>query len=568
MLKRYLLLCIFVLSLSNLTIIASSRTGRGATQRSGASHGQASRPSSPDNWIGGTGVWSNGTFWSNGLPGAGSDVNINTSSDYVTLDTSSSINSLTLGGSVGFPGTSTLIGDGNAHTLNITGPLSIGQSGELELRNDTLTAGSLNTSGYVFVGDGSSLTINGDAVINSGGLLQTGGLDGVGGNTLNITGTVTNGPGGFFYVLGQGDVANVGQLVDHNYVQIGPGATLNLTNQAGLTDIASDADYTVQGTFTAQGGSALAHLTTLEGALGLINGQDTTITPMGGTFTLNGSSGFGGDFGLAYGTALHLHGNFNAISGAIGIGFPQGGGNDSLNITGNLTLQPHAVLLIQGQNELVSVGSLTVMNGGALGGYVGVAQEDTLRVSGDVINSGCIGYCAVLSTGGNTYDIGGTFTDTSTGSLSILANDQMNAVAVVNSGFMALAAGSRINTGDLTLNPGSGLGIGIAGPNNFAIILATGSVSLNGELFVNVAGYDPPAGQEFKFLTFTPGALSGTFSSVVSNGENFVVDYDNSDGFVALVAESNGSTPEPGSFVLFGSGVISLAAMARRKVKR
>ena len=69
------------------------------------------------------------------------------------------------------------------------------------------------------------------------------------------------------------------------------------------------------------------------------------------------------------------------------------------------------------------------------------------------------------------------------------------------------------------------------------MILTTGSVALNGELHVTLSGYDPPVGQEFKFLTFTPGALSGTFSGVSSNGENFVVDYDNSGGYVALVAE-------------------------------
>src|SRR5271167_4925440 len=33
-------------------------------------------PSSPDNWNGGTGNWSNGANWNNGVPGATSDVTI------------------------------------------------------------------------------------------------------------------------------------------------------------------------------------------------------------------------------------------------------------------------------------------------------------------------------------------------------------------------------------------------------------------------------------------------------------------------------------------------------------
>jgi hypothetical protein len=567
--SKYLPICLLVLALIPVASATGPRShdrGSRAAERNSSQGATLLRPASPDDWLGGTGNWSNGSDWSSGLPGSGSDVTINTSSDYVTLDTSSSINSLTLGGAVGFPGTSTLIGDGNAHTLNIAGPLTINQSGYFQLLNDNVTAGSVSTSGYLLLAAGSTLTVNGDVTINSGGLLETGG-SGSGNNTLNVTGTVTSGPGGFFYVIGPGDVANVGQLVNHNYVQIGNGATLNLTNQSGLTDINLDANYIVQGTFTAQGNSALANLTTVEGALSLYNGQNTNITPLGGTLTLNGSSGFGGSIWIADGTTVHLNGNFDAVSGAVSVGYPKESGSDSLYITGNLTLNPSAFLQIGGNNGLVSVGSLTVMNGGGLGGFVGLAQGETLRVSGDIINSGCIGYCDVLSTGGNTYYVGGTFNNTSTGNVSILANDQINANALINSGFIALAADARINAGSLTLNPGSWLSIGITGPNDFAMILTTGSVALNGELFVNVAGYDPPAGQAFKFLTFTPGALSGTFSSVVSNGENFVVDYNDAGGYADLIAGGSGGTvPEPGSFLLFGSGVLGIAAVARRKI--
>lgn len=563
---KHLPLCVTVLCLLNFAVATDSQSRHSPNGARPLSPTRSiGLPSSPDDWLGGTGNWSNGSDWSSGLPGSASDVTINTSSDYVTLDTSGSINSLTLGGAVGYPGTSTLIGDGSAHTLNIAGPLTINQSGYFQLLNDNVTAGSVTTSGELFLNQGSTLTVNGDVIINNAGALILTGYLGGGNNTLNVTGTVTNGPGGAFYVLGQGDVANVGQLINHNYVQIGPGATLNLTNQNGLTDINLDANYIVQGTFTAQGNSALAQLTTVEGALSLYNGQNTNITPLGGTFTLNGSSGFGGSIWIADGTTVHLNGNFDAVSGAVSVGYPKESGSDSLYITGNLTLQPNAVLLIQGQNELVSVGSLTVMNGGALGGFVGLAQGETLRVSGDIMNSGCIGYCDVSSTGGNTYDVGGTFNNTSTGNVSILANDQINANALINSGFIALAADARINAGSLTLNPGSWLGIGITGPNDFAMILATGSVALNGELFVNVAGYNPPVGQEFKFLTFTPGALSGTFSSIVSNGENFIVQYNDSGGYADLIAEGNSTVPEPGGFVLFGSGVLGIAAWVGRK---
>ena len=95
-------------------------------------------PSSPDNWLGGTGNWSNAADWSAGLPGSGNDVFINTGSDNVTLDTSFSINSLTLGGSTG---SSQLIADGNPYTLTIVGALTINQSGNLYLSNDSYDGG-------------------------------------------------------------------------------------------------------------------------------------------------------------------------------------------------------------------------------------------------------------------------------------------------------------------------------------------------------------------------------------------------------------------------------------------
>lgn len=87
----------------------------------------------PDNWLGGTGNWSNGADWSAGLPGSNSDVLINTGNDNVTLDTGASITSLTLGGA---SGASSLVGDGNGHTVNIASALTVNSSGNLTLNGD------------------------------------------------------------------------------------------------------------------------------------------------------------------------------------------------------------------------------------------------------------------------------------------------------------------------------------------------------------------------------------------------------------------------------------------------
>ena len=75
---------------------------------------------------------------------------------------------------------------------------------------------------------------------------------------------------------------------------------------------------------------------------------------------------------------------------------------------------------------MVSAGSLNFRSGARV---LATDGDGTLRVRGDVINGGCIGYCGADG-GGNTFDIGGTFNNTSTGNFSAFANDQMNAAAV------------------------------------------------------------------------------------------------------------------------------------------
>ncbi len=145
-------------------------------------------PSSPDNWLGGTGNWRNGADWSAGLPGSGNDVFINTGSDNVTLDTSFSINSLTLGGSTG---NSQLTADGNPYTLTIAGALTINQSGNLYLSNDNMSVGASSMNlGIVDLENGTTVQISGD--FDNSGFIDLGQYVNSLSNDLNISGTLTN----------------------------------------------------------------------------------------------------------------------------------------------------------------------------------------------------------------------------------------------------------------------------------------------------------------------------------------------------------------------------------------
>jgi len=213
-----------------------------ARQHASASYGAPAlhMPSAPDDWLGGTGNWSNGADWSAGLPGSDSDVSINTGSDNVTLDTSSSINSLVLGGATG---SSMLTGDGNARTLAITGALTVNQSGNLYLSVDTVTAGASSTNlGSIDLENRSSLQVNGN-FNNSGALCAGCNGNNSSGNAL-IAGTLTNTGTmqlGYFnldpYSSGYGS-ATVGGLVNTGSINLTYGGIQvngNATNAGGIS---------------------------------------------------------------------------------------------------------------------------------------------------------------------------------------------------------------------------------------------------------------------------------------------------------------------------------------------
>jgi PEP-CTERM motif len=69
---------------------------------------------------------------------------------------------------------------------------------------------------------------------------------------------------------------------------------------------------------------------------------------------------------------------------------------------------------------------------------------------------------------------------------------------------------------------------------------------------------------------FQPGELSGIFATIqndyFNNGtEKWVVIYNDAGGYVELLATNNSTTPEPSNFLLFGTGLLSVAYGVRRR---
>ena len=267
-------------------------------------------PGTPDSWLGGTGNWNNADNWDHFVvPGASSDVTIYSGgNDTVTLDTSPTIYSLTLGGASNGT-TSELTDGGAAQTLTITDVLTVGQTGYLQLYGGSTstvgtdlnnagqidisngshlsTAGSVTSGGTIDLENGSAFTVNGDVTNKSGGTISTSINGGSGGNTLNINHTLNNNSGGTFSLNGSGDVGNVRMLNNSGTVYVGQGSTLNLTNEpGGITDIVAGSTFDIAGTFydVVNKANALANLNFIEGTL-ILEGRKHHVTNI--TFTNN-----------------------------------------------------------------------------------------------------------------------------------------------------------------------------------------------------------------------------------------------------------------------------------------
>jgi hypothetical protein len=172
-------------------------------------------------WNGGTGNWSNATDWTpNGAPnnGGGNNYIVTIDSggtDAVTLNQNATITSLTLGG------------------LGITGSSSLSEASEAPETLTVMGNGFVNQTGLLDLESGSTLTVSGN-LTNSGTLATNYYNFGGASNTPTVTGSFTNNASGLLLVgsfSDTSDVANIGTLVNNGILDIGTGATLNLTNQ-------------------------------------------------------------------------------------------------------------------------------------------------------------------------------------------------------------------------------------------------------------------------------------------------------------------------------------------------
>lgn len=632
-------------------------------------------PSSPDNWLGGTGNWSNGADWSAGEPGSSSDVFINTGNDYVTLDTGASINSLTIGGSSG----SSMLQEtqGRGFVVDIAGALTINQTGTLTLVQDAIFAASASNAGTINLSGQAQLSLNNN-FSNSGTInLFTGSNVLVSGN-VNNSGQILGLDQAFETLMAGGNLTNSGSIINdqvlvtgtttnqsHGLISAQPFvASGNVINQGEIMGLARGSLLMINGELT---NSGTFDTTYANGTLGSLNNLAGG-TVIAGSLTINGDSSNAGGIGVtAIGrneplTVFQLNGNLTNPGGLYITGSPFGGeeanvtgsiansgtiglSTDGVFASGNISNSGMIVTGTQGGGSggnQFSAGKLTNLASGIVSlngmgdvanfasvtnaGSVSVADSATLKTAvgshasatalGGFVNSGSVmvaGGGTISSPAGYLQTAGQTIVD---GKLSGASNfaggsvygnngtisGNVSSDASFNIGDAPMTVGEMSIMGNYTQRANGSLTFDIASLTQYDQLNVSGHAQLNGLMTVNLLnGYIPQVGNMFDIMNFA--SESGTFSTVVglpiNNQEHFTLEYNatnltldvvsgpgmqaswrhgsssGSEPFITPLGDNlsfvsnvdsqpTSSAPEPGSILLFGSGLAGIAAILRR----
>jgi hypothetical protein len=382
-----------------------------------------------------SGSWSGTNNWSpNGIPGLGDDVLIAGNDSYtVALDTSPTIDSLTLGGG---SGQQTLTIYGN--TLTLAGASFVKSNGLLALNGGSLAGNGLLTVNGQLIWTAGSIPSGNTLTVGTNGVLALAGVNGanyVCSSVLTNAGTVQLQSGNLF--LDGGELVNLpGALVDlqgdvsipwaTGYEVIVNGGTVRksggtgvsiiqpifnntgtLDAQSGTLQLTGASSGTGAGLFMAEAGATLAFGNGyMVGSGGQVTGAGTNLLN-GGAFTLNGTVTAsnlvlaGATLG---GTSGVIMGGMTWSSGSIGSG-------------STLTIATNAVLALAGNNGdnyacsgvLTNAGTVRLQSGNLLlsGGELVNLPGALVDLQGDVSIPWATGY-EVIVNGGTVRKSGGT----------------------------------------------------------------------------------------------------------------------------------------------------------------
>ena len=509
-----------------------------------------------DNWLGGTGNWSNGTLWSTGFPPTPSDnaTIYSGGPDLVTLDVASvTINTLTLGGAFVQYDTSELTDGGGARSLTILNGLNVG------------------LDGYLYFGSSSSIVNLGGSSTNNGATLSIAG-------TLNNNGTLINYStligfpilnNNYIFINKSNDDVYLETLNNNHYMENdnflnGP-VTLNNNYGATVNNCGEWWTGVVNNNYQATFNNN-----------GLIQGMGVLNNNFGATWNNNYSAN--PEYGVNNSGIINNNGGFSILTSApinnyyggtlnnnLGAGLDATTINNNygatLNNMGSLTLS--GSIYFSGTME----NSGTLNNSGELDLYVTISNSGTVLIysSGTLIN-----YDLYMQTAGSTVV---------DGLLSSVTPIQINGGRLSGRG---LIQGDVVVMGG-TMSPGDSPGVltlqgnytqlsggtflaeiaGLVPGTEYDQLLVSGTAALDGKLDVALLnGFVVQLGDSFVLMTFA--SETGRFSLLdlpaLPNGEYWTLSYNPYD-----LTLTDKPVPEPSSFLLLGSGLLGALGAFRRK---
>ena len=504
------------------------------------------------------------------------------------------------------------------NTLSINGILTNSGNFELLGSGDTATVGNtfnsgtilvsgiasmatlaaLDNSGFVDVERGSTLNISSD-VNNSGNFYTS--FNGTGGNTVNITATLLNLPGGQFILYGPHDVATIGQalnnsgLVDvenNSKLQVNGNASNGGTIATGLNGMGGGNTLQITGSLNNTGTGTLELLGAGDmGSIGngLFNAGMVNVDN-GSTLTITGDVNNPGTI------ATDPGGNTISISGMLTNSgtFQLNGPGDMASIGGSVTNNGSFQVLGNGSAATIGgdmsvgiaggTGSLTVMNGATVtnqNGFVGsgAGSSGTVLVSGNGSSWTNQGNLSVGINGGSglvTVNNGGTVTAQvltigTLGEVDPKAGGTLIYSMLNNSGILDPVGTANLIGTLLTVFPQGSVVLDVLGkaPGQYGQLDITGSALFDGKTVIAfMNGFAPKKGNIFDFLNITG---SGDFSgdTIVIEGLEPGFDYsvDFANGEFTLTALNDGvPLPEPAPLLVLIPGLLGLGCGLRRKL--